>query len=136
VKRILIVDDHVDAATSMAMLIELMGHEVSIAYDGRSGIEAAQRLCPDVLLLDLGMPDMSGYEVVRRLRGDAAPMLAHMRIIALTGYGQASDRRMTQEAGFDHHLIKPVDPDQLEKLLRAEPASGDGGSGETATTAE
>jgi CheY-like chemotaxis protein len=115
---VLVVDDNQDAADGMAMLIELMGVAVRVAYDGRSALAAAEAFRPDLVLLDLGMPVVDGYEVCRTLReqpgGDA------MSIVALTGWGQESDRRRTQEAGFDDHLTKPIEPAQVERLL-AEP---------------
>jgi PAS domain S-box-containing protein len=114
-QRILVVDDNRDAADSLAELLRLTGHEVSLAHDGEQAVQVAEGLRPDAILLDLGLPGMDGYEVARRLR--ASPALAHTRLIALTGYGQASDRRATAEAGFEAHLVKPVDFGALEQLL-------------------
>jgi signal transduction histidine kinase/ActR/RegA family two-component response regulator len=113
--RILVVDDNVDAADSLAVLLRLMGNDVRTAPDGPAALEVARAYRPDVVLLDLGLPRMSGYDVCRRLReGHFAngPL-----IVALTGYGQDEDRRRTREAGFDCHLVKPVDPDELWELL-------------------
>jgi signal transduction histidine kinase/ActR/RegA family two-component response regulator len=114
-RRILVVDDNVDAADSLALLLRLMGNDVRTAPDGPAALAAARAYRPDVVLLDLGLPRMSGYEVCRRLReGHFAngPL-----VVALTGYGQDEDRRRTREAGFDHHLVKPVNPDELRELL-------------------
>jgi PAS domain S-box-containing protein len=121
-RRVLVVDDNQDAADGMAMLIELMGVAVRVAYDGRSALAAAEAFRPDLVLLDLGMPVVDGYEVCRTLReqpdGDA------MSIVALTGWGQESDRRRTQDAGFDDHLTKPIEPAQVERLLTEPPRRG------------
>ena len=102
-------------AESLAMLLELAGHEVRVAHHGRAALSVAQVFRPDTALLDIGMPDMSGYEVAEALRGE--PWAAGIRLIALTGWGQDSDRRRAMEAGFDHHLVKPVDPDHLAGLI-------------------
>jgi CheY-like chemotaxis protein len=113
--RILVVDDHADTVESMAMLLRLLGHEVRVALDGRQAIEIARVFRPDTVLLDLGLPGMSGFEVARRLREEDACKAA--LLIAVTGYGQEEDRRRTREAGFDAHLLKPADPDTLKALL-------------------
>jgi PAS domain S-box-containing protein len=113
--RLLVVDDNQDAASSLAMLLRLHGHDVRVANDGALAIEAAQAFHPDVVFLDLGMPGMDGYEVARRMR--KMPELQNTILAALTGWGQKEDRRRTQEAGFDHHLVKPPEPKALEKLL-------------------
>jgi signal transduction histidine kinase len=114
-RRILVADDNRDAAESLAMLLEMAGHEVRVAHLGRAALSAAQAFRPDTALLDIGMPDLSGYEVAESLRRE--PWAADIRLIALTGWGQESDRRRALEAGFDHHLIKPVDLDQLTALV-------------------
>jgi PAS domain S-box-containing protein len=116
-RRILIVDDNRDAAESLADLLAFLGHETRTAHDGQSGLEAATAFRPEIVLLDLGMPGMSGFDVARALRAD--PALRELTIVALTGWGQDEDRRRTREAGFDHHLVKPPDPDALERLLAA-----------------
>jgi len=113
--RILVVDDNADAATSLAMLLRLQGHEVEIARDGVSGLDAARRFQPRVALLDLGMPRMNGYELAKHLR--ALDGGEQMTLVAVTGWGQAEDRRRTEAAGFDHHLTKPIDPNLVESLL-------------------
>jgi len=117
-RRILIVEDHRDAAESLQMLLELSGHEVETAPDGRSGLDAARRFQPDVVLCDVGLPNgMNGYDVARALR--AEPALRSCLLVALTGYGQAEDQRLAHEAGFDQHLTKPVDLVVLERVLGA-----------------
>jgi two-component system CheB/CheR fusion protein len=113
--RVLVVDDYVDATRALERLLAVMGHEVIVAHDGRSGIELAERVCPDVVLLDIGLPEMDGYSVARHLR--SVPSLSSTRIIALTGYGAERARRSVREAGFELHLVKPVDADELEAAL-------------------
>lgn len=113
--RILIVDDNVDAAESLAMLQELRGHVTRVAHNGPAGLLAAEEFEPDVVLLDIGLPGMDGYEVVRRLR--TMPRMAAAFVVAMTGYGSADDRRLAQEAGFDRHLVKPADLETLRGWL-------------------
>ena len=115
--RILVVDDNRDSADSLSVVLRLTGHHVQVAYDGQSGIEAAETFRPDVLLLDIGMPQLNGYEVAERIR--ATSWGARIIIVALTGWGQASDRERSAEAGFNVHLVKPVDFAVLTKLLSA-----------------
>jgi PAS domain S-box-containing protein len=115
-RRVLIVDDNRDAADSLAMLLEADGARVSVAYDGPHALAVADAFMPHAVLLDLGMPGMDGYEVAQRLQRN--PALADTRLIALTGWGQESDRRATSACGFDHHLTKPVDIQALGDLLR------------------
>ena len=119
-RRVLVVDDNRDSAESLAALLGVLGHDVHEAYDGRNALELAQRLAPDLVLLDIGMPGMSGHEVARRLRSDVG--LRNTVLIALTGYGADDDRRASREAGFDAHLVKPIDFDALEQILAAWPA--------------
>ncbi|XQU73730.1 histidine kinase [Cupriavidus sp. H18C2] len=114
-RRVLLVDDNRDAADSMSILLEMSGHEVTIAYDGMEAIHAAARVRPDVALIDLAMPGMDGFAVIHALRG--MPALANTRYVALTGFGQASDREQTKAAGFDVHLVKPVELDLLLKVM-------------------
>jgi CheY-like chemotaxis protein len=114
-KRILVADDNVDAADGLKLLLALSGDEVRVAYDGVSALSVAREFQPEIALLDVGMPRMDGYEIARRLRED--PQTRHMILIAVTGWGQADDRRRSKEAGFDYHLVKPVDPAALERLL-------------------
>ena len=113
--RILVADDNRDAADSLSMLLELAGHEVRVAHLGRAALSLAQAFRPDVALLDIGMPDLSGYEVAQALRRESWGK--GMQLIALTGWGQEKDRQRALEAGFDEHLTKPVDPDQLVALI-------------------
>jgi len=115
VRRILIVDDNPDAAESLAMLLKLHGHEIHIAHDGLEAVETAGQLRPDLILLDIGLPKVNGYEAARRIR--RLPGGLDMVLVALTGWGQDEDRRKSQEAGFDGHLIKPVEPERLTRLL-------------------
>lgn len=114
-KRILVTDDNRDAANSLAMLLKISGHQVDTAYDGAEAIRKAEANHPDVILLDLGMPGKNGYEVCRSIR--QVPWGKDIRIVALTGWGQEQDRRKTRDAGFDHHLVKPVSPDALKEAL-------------------
>jgi len=113
--RLLVVDDNVDAAITLAMLLQLKGHEVRVAHDGKTALEAAAPFRPDMVFLDLGMPEMDGYETARRLR--ATPGLEQTVLAALTGWGQEEDRRKTAAAGFDHHLVKPPEPNLIDDLL-------------------
>ena len=115
--RLLVVDDNKDAATSLATLLRLQGHEVQVAHDGPSALAMATSYLPNVVFLDIGMPEMDGYEVARRLRD--RPGLGSVVLTALTGWGQQEDRRRTAQAGFDHHLVKPVDAKTLGSLLDA-----------------
>jgi len=114
-RRILVVDDFEDSAESLALLLRRMGHEVQTASSGAQAIEAARALRPDVVLLDIGMPGLDGYEACRRIRAEAWG--AGILLVAVTGWGQAEDRRRSQEAGFDGHLVKPIDPRALAVLL-------------------
>jgi PAS domain S-box-containing protein len=113
--KILVVDDNRDSAESLAILLRLMGHDTHMAYDGLEAIAAAETLRPDVVLLDIGMPNIDGNDACRRMR--AQPWAKDMLLIAQTGWGQDEDKRRTSEAGFDGHLVKPVDPDDLLRLV-------------------
>jgi CheY-like chemotaxis protein len=113
--RILIVDDDRDGADSLGMLLRITGNDVRTAYDGQRGVELAGGFRPDVALLDIGLPKLSGYEACRRIRSRAWGR--SVVLIAVTGWGQEEDRRRSHEAGFDHHMVKPVDPPALMKLL-------------------
>ena len=115
--RVLIVDDNRDHAESLGMLLELKGHEARTASDGQEGIEKAKGFKPEVILLDIGMPKLNGYECAQRIRQQ--PWGQDVVLVALTGWGQEQDKRMAMEAGFDHHLTKPVDPETLERILAA-----------------
>jgi DNA-binding response OmpR family regulator len=111
----LIVDDLRDSANSLAMLLQIMGNDTRTAYDGQQGVDVAEKFRPDVTLLDIGLPTLDGYEACRRIRRE--PWGRNVVLIALTGWGQDEDRRRSHEAGFDHHMVKPVDPQELMKLL-------------------
>jgi PAS domain S-box-containing protein len=126
-RRVLIVDDNADSAETLAILLRRFGHEVRTAADGASALELARREPPDVALLDIGLPIMDGLELARRMREDLG--LTRAYLIALTGYGQEEDRRKSRAAGFDAHLVKPVDLDRLRRIL-TQPAPGAAASGE------
>ena len=114
-RRILVVDDNVDSAESLAMMLELSGHDVAMAHDGAEAVERAKEFQPDVAFLDLGMPKLNGYEAARSIREQ--PWGRQILLVALTGWGQEDDKRRTREAGFDAHIVKPIDFVALEKLL-------------------
>jgi CheY-like chemotaxis protein len=115
---VLIVDDNADAAETLRMALELQGHDARAAYSGEAALEALTRFDADVILLDLGMPHMDGFEVADRIR--ALPRGRDVLLVALTGWGQIDDRRRTAEAGFDEHLTKPVDNERLAAMLAAD----------------
>jgi PAS domain S-box-containing protein len=116
-RRILVVDDNVDSALTVGQLLRLWGHEVQIAFNGPEALEVARPFRPEIVLLDIGLPGMSGYEVAKQLR--TVPEFASLIITALTGYGQADDRLRSREAGFNHHLTKPLNPTELLTLLKS-----------------
>ena len=113
--RVLVVDDNEDSADWLAMMLELMGHEVRTAHDGAAGVAVAGAFRPDLILMDIGMPILNGYEAAQHIR--QKPWGREPFIVALTGWGSADDHRRTQDAGFDRHLVKPVDPAEIQKLL-------------------
>ena len=115
-KRILVVDDNVDAVESLAMLLKADGHDVRTAHDGARALELAESFHPELIVLDIGLPGMNGYELAQRIR--ARPDLGAPTLVALTGYGQQEDRKRARAAGFDHHFIKPADVGALQRLLR------------------
>ena len=119
-RRVLVVDDSIDAATSLALLLAIDGHSTESVYTAHDAIERAPAFRPDVVLLDIGLPAMNGYDVARRLR--TIPSLEGVRLVAITGYGQPEDRRRAREAGFDAHLVKPVDYVALASVLAADAA--------------
>jgi len=123
--RVLVVEDSVDSAETLALLIGRWGYEVKLAHDGRSALQVARQFRPQIILLDIGLPDIDGYAVAHRLRGED---LGGDMLVALTGYGEAQDRARAQQAGFDRHLTKPVDPDALERLLRGSESSSTSGA--------
>lgn len=112
--RVLVVDDNIDSAETLGELLPLWGHQTRLAHDGPQAIEAVREFAPDVVLLDIGLPGMDGFEVARRLRAEG---VAVRRLLAMTGYGDEDDRRKAKEAGFDGHLVKPVEPEVLQRLL-------------------
>jgi signal transduction histidine kinase/CheY-like chemotaxis protein len=114
-RRVLVADDNVDGAESLRLTLEMQGHDVRAAFDGAAALTLAEEFRPEIMVLDLGMPKLDGCEVCRRVRGQ--PWGDHVTIIALTGWGQEQDRRRTLEAGFDHHLVKPVEPQALTRLI-------------------
>ena len=118
-RRVLVVDDNADGAESLAMLLQFDGHETRMAHDGRAALDAAERFRPDVILLDIGLPGMNGYEVCRQIRG--SEWGGAITIVALTGWGQDEDRNRSREAGFDTHMVKPVDHEALTRLLASIP---------------
>jgi CheY-like chemotaxis protein len=115
--RVLVVDDSVDSAESTAIILEMSGHEVRKAHDGPDALSLAADFRPDVVLMDIGMPGMSGHEVAYRMR--QTPGMRDIVLIAMTGYGRQADHEESRAAGFDHHLVKPLDFDKLREVLSA-----------------
>jgi CheY-like chemotaxis protein len=113
--RVLVVDDNVDAADSAAMLLRRSGHDLRVAYSSQAALETAVIFKPQLILLDIGLPKMDGYEVARRLREHSE--LKDVRLVAVTGYGQDADRQRSRSAGFDHHLVKPFTLEQVQQVL-------------------
>jgi DNA-binding response OmpR family regulator len=113
----LVVDDNQDFATSLAMILTEMGHEVQVEHDGLAGLRAAESFQPALAFLDIGMPGLDGYELARRLR--AGSLNLWTMLVAVTGWGQDADRARAREAGFDYHIVKPLDPSQLPAILSA-----------------
>jgi DNA-binding response OmpR family regulator len=123
-RRVLVVDDNEDAADSLAMLLSACGDAVRIAYDGEQAVELDDAFQPDVVLLDIGLPKISGYDVARQIRAKRG---AQPLIVAITGWGQEEDRQRARDAGFDHHFTKPVDLDRLMEVVerdRPRPRAG------------
>jgi CheY-like chemotaxis protein len=116
-RKVLVVDDNRDAADSLAMLLEMHGHGVHVGHSGSEALQLARQELPQAMILDIGMPDMSGYDVARRIRAERWG--SQIYLIAITGWGQREDKDRAIAAGFDHHLTKPVDPDEVENLLQA-----------------
>ncbi|HEV7606719.1 MAG TPA: response regulator [Steroidobacteraceae bacterium] len=114
-QRVLVVDDNHDAAESLAMLLELENYSVQVAFDGPTALDVFETFKPDIALLDIGMPGMDGYELARRIRATCCGR--EVALVALTGWGQADDKKRAAETGFDEHLTKPVDPDLLARVL-------------------
>jgi PAS domain S-box-containing protein len=131
--RILVVDDNADAARSLAIVLKIAGNEVRTARDGMEAVAAAGEFRPDMILMDIGMPRLNGYDACRRIREE--PWGKEIRIVALTGWGQEDDKRRSQEAGFDRHLVKPIEPAALDKLLAELNAAGCLASGSRGSSA-
>jgi CheY-like chemotaxis protein len=119
--RILVVDDNEDAAEGLADYLRALGHQVRLAYDGATALDEARRHRPELVFLDIAMPRMDGYELARRLRAEQE--LSSCVLVALTGFGQESDRQLAREAGFDHHLVKPIDIEKVRKVLETRASS-------------
>lgn len=115
-RRILVVDDDVDAAEALANLLRDYGQEVGTAHDGAEALDQARLRRPEIVLLDISMPEMDGYDVAKRIRGELG--LGDALLVALTGYGEDRHRRLAREAGFDQHVTKPVDTSKIEELLK------------------
>ena len=122
-RRILIADDNEDAVESLALLLSMMGNETRTAPDGVAALQVGESFAPEIVLLDIGMPKLNGYEAARRMR--ALPWGSRLVLVALTGRSQDEDRRRSHEAGFDFHLVKPIEPAALEKLLAIVPSAVD-----------
>jgi CheY-like chemotaxis protein len=114
-QRVLVVDDNADGAEMLATMLALLGHEAMTAHDGPEALAAARSFGPDVVFLDIGLPEMDGYEVAKRLRADA--VLAKAHLVALTGWGSEDDKKRTLDAGFDMHLTKPIEPSALTQVF-------------------
>jgi CheY-like chemotaxis protein len=123
-RKVLVTDDNEDAAAALALLLTHMGNEVQIAHNGEEALSVAAQFRPDLILMDVGMPRLDGLEATRRLRKTEWGRRA--AIVALTGWGQEADKRRSHEAGADDHLVKPVDPQALEKVLASLPATSEG----------
>jgi CheY-like chemotaxis protein len=124
-RKVLVADDNEDAALSLAMLLQSLGHEIRTAHNGLEALEVAEEFHPEVMFLDIAMPKLDGYETARRVR--SRPWARHTLLVALTGWGQQSDRERTKQAGFERHIVKPVDLEALRELLtekRSPPPSG------------
>jgi CheY-like chemotaxis protein len=121
-RRVLVADDNPDSATTLSIMLEVLGNEVRVARDGEEAVRLAQGFRPDAILLDIGMPRMNGYDACEAIRRQ--PWAADALIVALTGWGQEEDKSRSRAAGFDRHLVKPVEPATIEKLIRELPASG------------
>ena len=119
--RVLVVDDCRDTTTSLSILLNLWGHDVRLSHDGIGALELARTYQPHIVLLDIALPKMDGYDVARRLR--VMPGLELTRLICHSGYAALADRRRSQEAGFDFHIAKPADPEELRRLLAAQKAA-------------
>lgn len=113
--RIVVIDDNQDSADSLALLLQMKGHDVRTAYHGKEGLDVIRHFPPQLILLDLALPDMDGHAVLRALRSQR--LIGRATVVAMTGFGQDSDKERSAQAGFDAHLVKPVDFDVLDRLL-------------------
>lgn len=113
--RVLVVDDNIDAARTVALLLKKYGHDVRAVYDGPAALDAARGFQPNLIFLDIGLPGMNGYEVAQKVRADLE--LGNVMLVAMTGYGQEADKQRSREAGFDHHLVKPADINTIKQIL-------------------
>jgi CheY-like chemotaxis protein len=114
--KVLVVDDNVDSAKMLALMLQLAGHDARAAFDGPSALAVAAGFIPEVVFLDIGMPGMDGYAVAHRLR--ETPGLENVVLVAMTGFNDPEDRQRARDAGFDHYLVKPADPEEVAKILR------------------
>lgn len=119
--RLALIDDNVDSAVSMAMMLEALGHEAVVSHDGPTALETAESFRPALVLLDIGLPGMNGFMVAERLRAGAT--LNGVVLAGLTGYGDEQDRRRSKEAGFDHHFVKPIGLSALQELIKTLPGA-------------
>ena len=117
VKRVLVVDDNPDIRDSLRMLLVMWGHEVDVASSGEEALALALSIRPDIALVDIGLPGMDGYQVAKAIRQASADWRTKIKLVAVTGYGQPSDRQQALDSGFDGHMLKPVDTDLLEKIF-------------------
>jgi CheY-like chemotaxis protein len=115
--RVLVADDNLDAATALELLLQASGHLVRLAHTGPTGLAAALDFRPDLVLLDIGLPELDGWKIAERIRQQ--PTLQNIVLVAMTGYGQNTDRKRSQKAGFDHHFVKPVEFGKLRQILAA-----------------
>jgi CheY-like chemotaxis protein len=115
VLRILVVDDTIDSADMLSVMLQMYGHDPTVVHDGAQALDLAATMKPDAIFLDIGLPDIDGNEVARRMR--ASPHLRNTHIVATTGFSDANDRRRAKEAGFDSFLVKPIDPAEVEKIV-------------------
>ncbi len=115
--RILVVEDQHDTADSTGLLLQFWGYKPTVVYDGKKAIDVAPTLCPDVVFLDIGLPDVNGYEVALRLRG--MPELTKTLLVAITGYGRPADIQRCKEVGIDLHFLKPADPEEIKNVLES-----------------
>jgi CheY-like chemotaxis protein len=114
-RRVIVADDNADAATSLTMLLELLGYEVQAVHDGLQAVEATRVFAPDLIFMDIGMPRLDGFEATRRIR--ALDLMRQPVVVALTGWGQEDDRERSRAAGIDHHLVKPIELDAIRALI-------------------